>query len=310
MIRFRVARIVGLVCVAAGMLGGRHLVVAQQANPAVNDAEAAANEPVSNETVADAPPAGETPEEAKERVAAERFLQLLKRRPRLGTALDKVYGYHVGRGSLDEFTASLEKEAAAGDDGNVWMVLGMVQMQRGQDALTAAALEKAESLLPDEALASNFLGKTLVVLGDVDGAAAAMRRAIERKPARADLLSIFQDLDRVYQRSGRNEEALDVWKQLEELFPGDVQVREQIASILAEEGATEAALDRYTALAATVKDRFWQVELAIRAAQLKVQLGKTDEALADFEKQLALVNPDSWLYRDVRRRIEEVFWSS
>ncbi len=310
MIRFRVARIVGLVFVAAGTLGGRHLVVAQQANPAANDAAAAANEPVSNETVADAPPAGETPEEAKERVAAERFLQLLKRRPRLGTALDKVYGYHVGRGSLDEFTAALEKEAAAGDDGNVWMVLGMVQMQRGQDALAAAALEKAESLLPDEALASYYLGKTLVVLGEVDGAAAAMRRAIERKPARADLLSIFQDLGRVYQRTGRNRKALDVWKQLEELFPGDVQVREQIAGILAEEGATEAALDRYTALAAMVKDRFRQVELAIRAAQLKVQLGKTDEALADFEKQLALVNPDSWLYRDVRRRIEEVFWSS
>src|SRR5690606_3758898 len=46
--------------------------------------------------------AGETAEEKQERIAAERFLQLLKRRPRLGTALDKVYGYHVGRGSLDD----------------------------------------------------------------------------------------------------------------------------------------------------------------------------------------------------------------
>ena len=32
------------------------------------------------------------------------------------------------------------------------------------------------------------------------------------------------------------------------LFPGDSQVQEEIASILAEEGATEAALDRYTGL--------------------------------------------------------------
>src|SRR5690606_24187000 len=55
---------------------------------------------------------------------------------------------------------------------------------------------------------------------------------------------------------------------------------------------------------------FRKVELAVRAAQLKAQLGNTKEALADFEKQLAQVNPESWLHRDIRRRIEEVFWSS
>ncbi|REK10953.1 MAG: hypothetical protein DWQ37_16100 [Planctomycetota bacterium] len=252
----------------------------------------------------------ETPEEARERVTVERFLQLLKRRPRLGTALDRVYGYHVGRGTLDEFAQSLEDEAKQTDEGTLWLVLGMVQMQRGNDAQAVAALEKAEEALPEEPLASYYLGKTLVLLGEIDKAADAMRRAIERKPARADMLAIFQDLGRIYQRTGRNQEALDVWKQLEELFPGDNQVREQIASVLAEEGATEAALERYQALATSVKDRFRKVELAIRAAQLTAQLGKTDEALGAFEEQLALVNPDSWLHRDIRRRIEEVFWSS
>ena len=263
----------------------------------------------------DAPPAlatasSETPEEAKARTAADRFLDLLRKRPRLGTALDKVYGYHVGRGSLDAFVESLAKEADASNDGNAWLILGMVQMRRGQDAQAAIALEKAEGRLPDDALASYYLGKTLVVLGEVDKAAAAMRRAIDRKPARPDLLAIFQDLGRVYQRTGRNTEALDTWKQLEAQFPGDVQVREQIAGILAEEGATQAALERYEALAATSKDKFRRVEHAVRAAQLKAQLGKSAEALADLEAQLAVVNPDSWLYRDVRRRIEEVFWAS
>ncbi len=254
--------------------------------------------------------AEESPEVAKERIAAERFLELLKKRPRLGTALDKVYGYHVARGSLDEFTASLQKEAEAKGDGNLWLVLGMVQMQRGHDALAAASLEKAEAALPKEPLASYYLGKTLLMVGEVDRAAEAYRRAIDRKPARADLLAIFQDLGRIYQRTGRNKEALEVWQQLEKQFPGDLQVREQIAAILAEEGATAAALERYTALASSVKDRFRKVELAVRAAQLKAQLGNTKDALADFEKQLAQVNPESWLHRDIRRRIEEVFWSS
>lgn len=254
--------------------------------------------------------AEEGPEAAKEQIAAERFLELLKKRPRLGTALDKVYGYHVARGSLDEFTAALQTEAEGKNDGNLWLVLGMVQMQRGHDALAAGSLEKAEAALPTEPLASYYLGKTLLMVGEVDRAAEAFRRAIDRKPARADLLAIFQDLGRIYQRTGRNQEALAVWQQLEKQFPGDLQVREQIAAILAEEGATAAALERYSALAESVKDRFRKVELAIRAAQLKAQLGNTKEALADFEKQLAQVNPDSWLHRDIRRRIEEVFWSS
>ncbi len=252
----------------------------------------------------------ENPEAAKERVAAERFLELLKKRPRLGTALDKVYGYHVSRGSLDEFTASLQQQAESGGDGNLWLVLGMVQMQRGHDALAAASLEKAEASLPKEPLASYYLGKTLLLVGEVDLAAEALRRAIDRQPARADMLAIFQDLGRIYQRTGRTQEALEVWRQLEKQFPGDLQVREQIATILADEGATAAALERYTALAGSVKDRFRKVELAIRAAQLKAQLGQVTEALADFERQLAQVNPESWLHRDIRRRIEEVFWSS
>ena len=238
------------------------------------------------------------------------FLQILKKRPRLGTALDKVYGYHVGRGSLDRFCESLEAEATETDSGNLWLVLGMVQMHRGHDAQAVISLQQAEQKLPNEPLASYYLGKTLILLGEVDEAVAAMRRAIDRRPARADMMAVFQDLGRLYQRTGRGEEALAVWKQLESLFPGDTRVREEVANILAEEGALAAALDRYTALATMVDDRYRQIELAIRAAQLKAQLGQTDAALEDFETVLADVRPESWLHQDIRRRIEEVFWSS
>src|SRR5207247_4309256 len=34
---------------------------------------------------------------------------------------------------------------------------------------------------------------------------------------------------------------------------------------------------------------------------------RTPQALDDLEKLLATLNPDNWLYRDVRRKIEEVF---
>lgn len=252
----------------------------------------------------------ETEAEAKERVLAERFLQVLRRAPRLGTALDKVYGFHVGRGSLDQFCTSLQKEAQETGDGKTWMILGMVQMQRGQDAAAAGSLEQAEQLLPNEPLASYYLGKTQLLLGEIDQAAVALRRATQKKPARADMLQIFKELGRIYQRTGRNQEALQVWEDLEALFPNDTGVKEQIAAILAQEGAEEAALERYSRLAEQTQDRFRKVEMSIRAAQLKAKLGRTDEALRDFEAQLSQVNPTSWLHRDIRSRIEEVFWTS
>ncbi|MEM7474737.1 MAG: tetratricopeptide repeat protein [Planctomycetota bacterium] len=257
-----------------------------------------------------APEAEETVEEARERELAKRFLTVLKRNPRLGTALDKIYGYHVGRGSLDTFSSSLEKEATSNEDGAVWMILGLVQLQRGQDAVASDSFSKAEKLLPDQTLASAYLGRALVLTGEIESAAEAYRRAITKKPARADMLQIFKELGRIYQRTGRNQEAIEVWKELEEIFPGDTNVEEQIAAVLAEEGADEAALERYVKLSENIKDRFRQVEMSIRAAQLKAKLGKNDEAIADFEKQLAVVNPSSWLHRDVRSRIEEVFWAS
>ena len=44
-------------------------------------------------------------EEAREQRAMERFLSILEKTPRRGTPLDRVYGYHVERGSLDDFLA-------------------------------------------------------------------------------------------------------------------------------------------------------------------------------------------------------------
>ena len=130
---------------------------------------------------------------------------------------------------------------------------------------------------------------------------------MQRKPPRNDLLEIFQALGRVYQRTQKTDQALAVWGRLEALFPDDARVQEQIASALAEEDQPAQALPRFEALAKKVPDPFRQVQLAMKAAELKVRLGRSDEALGDFERMLAKLRPDSWLHKEVRRKIEEVF---
>ncbi|MEJ7636418.1 MAG: tetratricopeptide repeat protein [Singulisphaera sp.] len=259
---------------------------------------------------AKAPLASDAPdaEDRRERVAMERFLTLLEKNPRRGTALDRVYGYHVERGSLDTFVKTYETRVAEDPkDGVGWTILGLLESQRGRDAAAVTALRRAEATRPDDPMPSYYLGQAYVLVGQPEEAAAAFERALGRKPKRNEVLEIFQALGRVYQRTSKTQEAMAVWGRLEALFPDDPRVREQIASALAEEGQAELALPRFEGLAKTAKDPFRQAQWAMTAADLKGRLGRTEPALRDYESLLGKLRPDSWLYREVRRKIDEVF---
>src|SRR4051812_34373511 len=70
-------------------------------------------------------------DEERDRKVMERFLSLLEKTPRRGTALDRVYGYHVERGTLDSFVKRFEDRVAKDPkDGNAWLILGLIESQR------------------------------------------------------------------------------------------------------------------------------------------------------------------------------------
>jgi len=258
--------------------------------------------------------AQDTADADRERLTTERFLDVLLKRPRPGTALDRVYGFHVQAGTLDELLSGLapEKLAAATDPGAAAMLRGLILSRRGNDAEAAIALADAEKLLSNDAMASYYLGKTLLQIGRSDAAAAALQRSIDRGPAKNEALPVFTELGRLYQRAQQSEKARQVWQQLEATFPGDARVGQQIASTLAEEGQFDAALERYERLAkaAGPADDPRVIEFRILAAEMKQRLGRSEDALADFEAIAGRLRPASWLYSDVRRRIESVFLRS
>ncbi len=250
-------------------------------------------------------------DEAVQIKAAERFLTVLEKTPRRGTALDRVYGHHVEFGTLDAFIAGLkEKTATNVKDGTSWMLRGLFESQRGQDGDAVDAFRQAETNRPTDALASFYLAQSLLRVGQNEEAIAAFERAIERKPQRSDLLEVFQQLGRVHQRAQRTEEALKVWTRLEALFPDDPRVLEQIAVILTEEGDNAQALTRYERLAKLVKDDYRKTMCLIAVAELKIKTAQKDSGISDLEKVMAELDPDSWIYKDVRRRIDDVFLRS
>jgi tetratricopeptide (TPR) repeat protein len=254
--------------------------------------------------------AQESTDDAVERQNMERFATILERNPRRGPAFEKVYGYHLERGSLDTLVTSYQQQAEQRrtlDAAARWMIVGMIEAQRGHDPQAIAALTKAEQLQPANAMAPYYLGQLLSLSGRTEEAADAMERAIRRKPAVADLMEIYQSLGRLYQRSQKRTEALGVWTRWEQQFPNDLRVQEQIATTLLEEEDFENALPRFEVLAKATRDKYRQSQFQVEIAEIKIRLGQTSDGIKEFESLLSQLNPDNWLYRDVRRRIEAVY---
>jgi tetratricopeptide (TPR) repeat protein len=265
-------------------------------------------QPPTNKPAPAVEPDEESEEDIKARNVAAAFKKAVENNPRRGTALDRLYGYHVERGSLDKFVEEYAERAKKDPkDGVAWMIVGLVESQRSRDGAAVVAFQKAEDTLPDNPMASYYLGQCLVLIGRPDAASDAFERAISRKPNRNDMLDAYQALGRVFQRAQKTEKALEVWNRLEKQFPDDIRVQEQIATTLVEEGQYEQALPRLEKLVKGTDDKYRQATLRMEVADLKVKLKKSTDALLDFEKLLNELNPESWLYRDVRRRIEDVF---
>jgi len=243
-------------------------------------------------------PGSDDAEETREREIAERFFAMLERNPRRGTALDKVYAFHVEHGSIEAFVGQLrDRVARAPDDGAGWLILGLVESQRSRDLAAVDSLSKAAELRTTDPLAAYYLGQSLAFAGQADKAVPAFEEAIRRNPSPADCVEIFQTLARVHQRAGRTKEALEVLGRLEKLFPGDWRVHEQIALALVEEGQHLEALARYGSLASATTDDYRRAVFQMEVADLKVKLARTSDGVTDFEQLLAKLNPESWLYR-------------
>ncbi|MBC7818006.1 MAG: tetratricopeptide repeat protein, partial [Planctomycetaceae bacterium] len=267
-------------------------------------AEGAQGEPESDEANA---------EDAEARKSAERFLMVLERNPRKGTALDKVVEFHVDHESLADLIARLREKAGAADKGKpdeagrAWLVVGLVEASQGDAESAQTAFERAEELLPKNAVASYLLGQNLMTLNRWPEAAVALERAIQRQPAPTDLLDVFQTLGRVQQRLAPGDKVVEVWTRLEKLVPNDPRVSELIATTLLDDGHWEAALPRFEALAKATKDLYRRSEFELEAVDLRLKLGQTEQAMTDADRLLGGLKPDHWLFRETRRRVEEAF---
>ena len=110
--------------------------------------------------------AAQTADDDRQQKIVERFLSLLKRNPREGTAFDRVYQFHIDQSSLQDFKKRLEGAAESPSaDGSEWMILGLCHLREHKPQLAAEVFAKADTLRSDDPLAAWYLARALTAAG-------------------------------------------------------------------------------------------------------------------------------------------------
>ena len=238
-----------------------------------------------------------------------RYHALLLRQPKKGTAFDLLYRQYLDAGRLEELVERYQKLAKdEADNAAAHLVLAMLYERRGREGDALGAYAKAAQLDQKAFHAAYYRGLLLAELHRDKEAITALRAALKLMPPRGELLEIHKRLGRLYLRQNQTEEALEVWTELTELFPDDRFVLEELAALLAEEEQFEEALKRYEQLAKLAEsDPYKKLMARVEIGQIQVRQGKLKTAIVTFDESLSTVDPSSWLSRDIRKRIEEIF---
>ena len=157
--------------------------------------------------------------------------------------------------------------------------------RQGSLAAIVAGLEKRATDNPEDAGALAELSEIYATVGrDHQKAIVVTERLLVFKPDDAALLQRLADL---HEKSGQKEKAIEALKALVSLLPKPEQVGclERMARLHSQMGNNKEALNRIRELVALNPNK---PETHVRAASLYLENSRAEEALAEYEKAIAL----------------------
>ena len=242
----------------------------------------------------------------------ERYEQILLKSPEKGTAFDKVYQYYFENEGLEKLADRWRAAAKSADSNtaiaNSDLMLGLLLDRQGKAAEARIAFAEATKQNPADYRAWRVLGDLEAGEGRMPDAIAAFGKALASNPPAAERSPLYRQLARSQQRNLDAAGALATWQKMAEEFPSDPFVIEEVAEAQLEAEKFDEARKTFTRLRDLAgTDPFKKVTANIRLAQVEERQGKIKEALAIYESTLPEASETSWIHRDVRARIEEVY---
>ncbi len=243
---------------------------------------------------------------------ADRYEQMLVRSPQPGMAFDKVIEWYSGAGGgIDVLKSRCKKAARLDSDASRPHLILMGLLAERQRTPNAARefYRKAMKEASDPAQAAKLLAALETTEGQFPEAAAAYQTALAANSlAPVNRMEILRSLALLYQRSFDDKKACGVWKQALEMFPDDPYVLEEAGEGFLAAGDYASARTAFTRLRETAKsDPFRKVAATLRLARTAELDGDSSEAVKIYESALEETSSGSWIHREVRARIEELF---
>jgi hypothetical protein len=239
---------------------------------------------------------------------AQRYLDILIKRPQPGTIFERFYAAWLEESSASELGDFLEARtklaaATAADH----LLLAVFNSHRGDDRAALAAYEAALKIDPSNA--SAWIERSRLEARALDFAAAlqSLDAAAKAQPDAASAMEIGKLRGRALLRLGRNNEALRTWTELAAAHAGDEDLSEELIDLLTDEGQYEAALEASQTLIKRSRDPVARTLRQLRLTDILLLAERRDEALKTLRETLATTGADSWVEGDVLGRVSRVF---
>ena len=253
-------------------------------------------------------------DEATDEKVIQRYKQMLKRKPKEGSAFDRLYQLYLEGAGLDAMISDYEAEAQARpDDPNARLVLGHIYKRIGKDAETVAAYQRAVELAPNNYYPHFALGQMYAVLRRHEDAISELTKAAElseqsQSVAPNELTTIYKTLGRAYFRRDRVDKAIEAWQKISELDPQNIFARIELADLFREQELYDQAIAQHQSITTIKKDDPYRVCSSLREiGKIHEDKGDYQDAIQSYDAAIALTAPGNWLRKDLQQRIVGIY---
>ena len=240
----------------------------------------------------------------------QRYEQILERAPMEGPSFDKllqIYQEGDGLEKLDARWAPLTTQPGA--KGAIYSLLrGLLADRMAKTDDARKFLHAATQAQPDDYHGWMALGDFESRQGRWPDALAALQKGLATNVAGEDRLALYRKLGQAQERSLDGAAALATWQKMVGEFPKDAFALGEAAAAELDAGQYDEAKKTFQQLVdLTEPNSMNRVQALMKLAQVDDRRGKTDDAVHGYEAILPLTADSSWLNRELRAQIEQVY---
>ena len=239
-----------------------------------------------------------------------RYEQILEREPEEGVSFDKlieIYEQGDGLEKLDARWAPIG--AQGGAKGATYSLLrGMLADRMGKTDAARALLQAATVAAPTDYHTWLALGNFEARDGKLPAAIDAFQKGLATPVTGEDQLALFHQLGQAQERNLDDTGALATWQKMTATFPQDTFALEEAGSAELDASQFDEARKTFQKLVDLAEpNSMARVQALMKLAGVDDRAGKTDAAVHGYEAILPLTADDSWLNREIRAQIEQVY---